>query len=125
MLSPVKNITFGAPIMDVVEVEDRLRRAQRAILNPSSEPSVFLLASDDEYNPAELTFSPNFVSVEISGPNVADLSFCDLPGIFHMFAKAPFDLLYVVRSDRQCNQRRRSRRCQTRGGPTHFIHRKA
>lgn len=28
----------------------------------------------------ELTFSTDYVSLQISGPDVADLSFCDLPG---------------------------------------------
>jgi len=52
-----------------------------AILNPTKPAKYFLESDDeDERHEAELSFSKNFVSLEISGPDVADLSFCDLPG---------------------------------------------
>ncbi|KAH9917092.1 P-loop containing nucleoside triphosphate hydrolase protein [Amylocystis lapponica] len=70
---------FGEPIMDKAEVEERIRRAQRAILNPSTPPPRFLVGHDVT-NP-ELTFSANCVSLQISGQHVPDLSFCDLPGL--------------------------------------------
>jgi hypothetical protein len=62
-------------------VEDRIRRAQRAILNPSKPFEQFLTDTEDIQDSA-LSFSSNFVSLQISGPDVADLSFCDLPGAF-------------------------------------------
>jgi hypothetical protein len=80
----VKNIPFGPPITDKADVEDRIRRAQRAILNPNIKLEKFLYDSElDDQSPdeAELSFSRNCVSLEISGKDVADLSFVDLPGL--------------------------------------------
>ncbi|KAI0628425.1 P-loop containing nucleoside triphosphate hydrolase protein [Trametes polyzona] len=74
------NIPFGEPIYNKEEVEDRVRRAQRAILNPSLDYEEFL----DESNKAvgrEISFSSNSVCLQITGPDVEDLSFCDLPGL--------------------------------------------
>jgi len=78
-LGQARNETFGDVITDKAEVEERIRRAQRAILNPS-KPAKNFLQGDDGDEGAELTFSVNCVSLQISGPDVADLSFCDLPG---------------------------------------------
>jgi hypothetical protein len=66
--------------MDKSEVEERIRRAQLAILNPSKPMEDFLgtLPSSDEN---ELSFSTDVVSVRIAGRDVDDLSFVDLPGI--------------------------------------------
>lgn len=72
-------IRFGEPISDHTLVEDRIRRAQIAVLNPSSDPLSFLESTSLENN--ELSFSDNIVSVRISGAEVDDLSFVDLPGI--------------------------------------------
>lgn len=76
-----KHEQFGEIIFDKDEVEDRIRCAQRAILNPSTDPKRFLDDEDDMPGVLrELTFSINTVSLQISGPDVQDLSFCDLPG---------------------------------------------
>jgi hypothetical protein len=75
---------FGSVIYDQSEVEDRIRRAQKAILNPKKLPKDFL-DNEDEEEPSELNFSTNCVSLQISGPEVADLSFCDLPGTSYTF----------------------------------------
>jgi energy-coupling factor transporter ATP-binding protein EcfA2 len=77
-LGQSRNEPFGEPIFDKSEVEDRIRRAQRAILNPSKPFRSFL--EDDEEDAAEISFSTNYISLQISGPEVADLSFVDLPG---------------------------------------------
>jgi hypothetical protein len=61
-------------------VEERIRRAQRAVLNPSEEPHLFLEGPDVDPLQRQLTFSSNCVSLQISGSDVADLSFVDLPG---------------------------------------------
>ncbi|KAF8991459.1 P-loop containing nucleoside triphosphate hydrolase protein [Cyathus striatus] len=71
---------FGSIIYDKKDVEERIRRAQRAILNPS-KPAKQFLESDDEDSDYEVSFSMNCVSLQITGPDVADLSFCDLPGL--------------------------------------------
>ena len=79
-LHQVRNDRFGSPIFNKSEVEERLRRAQRAILNPSIASRQFLDGDDDDPEQRQLTFSTNCVSLQISGRDVADLSFCDLPG---------------------------------------------
>ncbi|KAF8868929.1 P-loop containing nucleoside triphosphate hydrolase protein [Mucidula mucida] len=63
-------------------IEERIRRAQFAILNPSTSPDHFLTGDHNEPGDTELTFTTNCVSLSISGPDVADLSFCDLPADF-------------------------------------------
>lgn len=81
-LGQTRNEVFGPPIHSKDEVEERIRRAQRAILNPSKPAKHFLENDEDEPSgEAELSFSHNCVSLQISGPDVADLSFCDLPGL--------------------------------------------
>lgn len=78
----VVTIPFGPPITDKADVEDRIRRAQRAILNPGINAQKFLHELEDQTaEQAELSFSKNCVSLEISGKDVADLSFVDLPGL--------------------------------------------
>jgi hypothetical protein len=78
----VVTIPFGPPITDKADVEDRIRRAQRAILNPGINAQKFLHELEDQAaEQAELSFSKNCVSLEISGKDVADLSFVDLPGL--------------------------------------------
>ncbi|KAH9485773.1 Interferon-induced GTP-binding protein Mx2 [Psilocybe cubensis] len=81
-LGQARNEPFGAIIYDKSEVEDRIRRAQRAILNPT-KPAKFFLDDDQEEEllDSQLSFSLNAVTLQISGPDVADLSFCDLPGL--------------------------------------------
>ena len=76
------NTPFGGPIFKKSEVEDRIRRAQRAILNPSTPSANFLQDDMDDGSPLELAFSMNCISLQISGKNVADLSFVDLPGMY-------------------------------------------
>ena len=74
--------TFGDIIYEDAKskVEDRIRRAQLAILNPSRNATFYLTAEEWEIDPPESNFSKDCVTLEISGPDVADLSFCDLPG---------------------------------------------
>lgn len=77
-----ENIPFGAIITDKSHVEERIRRAQRAILNPSISHETFLSGPDGEPDERELSFSKNCVCLELSGPDLTDLSFCDLPGSY-------------------------------------------
>ncbi|KAI0048161.1 hypothetical protein FA95DRAFT_1118899 [Auriscalpium vulgare] len=80
-LGQVRNEIFGDAIYDVSEVEERVRRAQRAILNPSTPARQFLDGEDEDPARRQLGFSTNYVSLSISGRGVADLSLCDLPGL--------------------------------------------
>jgi hypothetical protein len=79
-LGQARNEPFGDVIYDKTEVEDRIRRAQRAISNPSTPYQQFLENANVAPETRELSFSTNCVSLQISGRDVADLSFCDLPG---------------------------------------------
>jgi hypothetical protein len=105
-LGQVRNDRFGPIIYNKVEVEERIRRAQRAILNPSTEARNFLQGDDEDPEDRQLTFSNNCVSLQISGRDVgmlttvslplrknthylekADLSFVDLPGLIASVGK--------------------------------------
>jgi hypothetical protein len=79
-LGQIRSEPFGETITDKALVEERIRRAQRAILNPSTPARQFLEGDDEDPARRELTFSKNCVCLEISGRDVADLSFVDLPG---------------------------------------------
>lgn len=76
------------------ELENALKWAQVAILNPSHDVESFIPGSDEflrrerlgyeaDATP-EARFSPNVISVEIYGPGLPDLSFYDLPGLFQV-----------------------------------------
>jgi len=101
--------------LDSQEIETAIRFAQIAILNPSQNFQTFIPKSEGEVSDqvrmeqririmqhelqAEAQFSPNTVALEVRGPDLADLSFYDLPGVF-MSAKREEDtfLERVVRN---------------------------
>lgn len=62
------------------ELEATIRRAQVATLNPQCPPHRYM-SSDCVESSIYVQFSPNIVSLEISAPNVPNLSFYDLPGV--------------------------------------------
>ena len=86
-------------------VEEVLRWAQLAILNPGQSHELYVPRdpgeADDESKVSphdvstEAKFSPNVVALEITGPDLPDLSFYDLPGVFSISEKAEDD--YLVR----------------------------
>jgi len=73
-------------ITDKSQLEEALKWAQIAILNPSKSHKIYIPDRDNNLfvrnEEAEAKFSPNVVFVEMSGPALAPLSFFDLPGIF-------------------------------------------
>ncbi|KAG9127030.1 hypothetical protein FRC07_000957 [Ceratobasidium sp. 392] len=72
-------IEFGDVIVDPELIEERIKQAQLAVLHPSTDPTVFLRGN---LGPGDgLSFTRNRVIVKISGRELADLSFVDLPGI--------------------------------------------
>jgi hypothetical protein len=100
-MGTAENIPFGLVIKDKRQVEERIRRAQRAILRPSQNPEIFLKGPDEDLDHRrELTFSKNCVSLEISGPELTDLSFCDLPGMRLFPFRFTMELKDLKRSDR-------------------------
>jgi hypothetical protein len=88
--SEVKEIRFGPMLHDKSKLEAVLRRAQLAILNPGVAPEQFIdldLTNLDTKVPPldsrmQLQFSSNVVCLDLSGNDVIDLSFIDLPGMF-------------------------------------------
>lgn len=80
---------FGPVLHDKAELEEMIRRAQLAILNPGLGNEFFvdfdtaLLKSGEKPpgSPRQLDFSSNVVCLEMSGPDLPDLSFIDLPGM--------------------------------------------
>ncbi len=91
-IKPFKTIT------DKKELEEVLRWAQIAILNHHKNHASYIPGTDnflgDEH--IEAKFSPNVVSVEISGPGLVPLSFYDLPGIFQNAAQKEDQYLVKV-----------------------------
>lgn len=85
-LGRVDEIPFGRPIANPGDVELAIRRAQAAVLNPDSPSSFFVGMSEQELtdtsanNQKALSFSCNAICVDLSGPDLTDLSFIDLPG---------------------------------------------
>lgn len=83
------------------QVEEALIRAQSAILNPGKDVADFLPENDGvlggeseeemrkevreklmrEAQNCEVKFSPNVVLMDITGPELPNLSFIDLPGV--------------------------------------------
>jgi hypothetical protein len=61
------------------EVQERIRRAQLAILNPTIDSMSFLVSDETAQYPSR-SFSQNCVIVELSGDKLSDLNFVDLPG---------------------------------------------
>ncbi|KAG8948032.1 hypothetical protein FRC04_010074 [Tulasnella sp. 424] len=80
-LAIIREVPFGSTLYNAEDVEKMLRRAQRAILRPELDPTLFLDDSDLHVFGVPLTFSGNCVCINVEGPNIPDLYFYDLPGI--------------------------------------------
>jgi hypothetical protein len=76
-----EHIPFGSDIDSVSDVCERIERAQIAILHPEKHPSEFVNATFVER--MEGGFSFNSIVVDVSGPDLVDLSFVDLPGTLY------------------------------------------
>ncbi|KAH6679785.1 P-loop containing nucleoside triphosphate hydrolase protein [Halenospora varia] len=79
------------------ELDTVLRCAQHALLNPTSDYTAYIPGfGRHATNPPkdEVGFSPNIISLEISGPRLPALSFYDLPGLFSSAPK-PEDQWHV------------------------------
>jgi predicted transport protein len=68
-------------LTDRNEIENAIRCAQYAILNPTMNPEDFLPDRIDPSPGLFVKFSPNAVRLDISGPDFPNLSFYDLPGV--------------------------------------------
>lgn len=67
------------------DLEEILKRAQLATLNPGTDPRAFL---EGTFKPTtmEVEFSPNKICIEVSGPSLPSLTFIDLPGVISQTA---------------------------------------
>ena len=87
-LDEVSEVLFGPRITEKEDVEPILRRAQAAILNPTVPISHFLdldiqalrVGDTTVSGSKALLFSRNVICVDLTGPDLVDLSFVDLPG---------------------------------------------
>ncbi|KAL8767095.1 MAG: hypothetical protein Q9209_006322 [Squamulea sp. 1 TL-2023] len=66
------------------EIPEALRLAQLATLNPGSDPARYLPgAKGNPGNQTQVKFCPNPIRIDISSPDVPNLSFYDLPGVIN------------------------------------------
>ena len=73
-----------AVVTDHADLHAMLQRAQKALLNPGKNPQSFRHAIPAELERAsQVQFSPNTIRLDISAPNVPNLSIYDLPGIIN------------------------------------------
>ena len=83
----VSEIGFGDVITNKDEVEPLLRRAQFSVLHPHLRFSEVLSMSLEDLRKYRSTqpnsFSRNVVCVDLQGPELTDLSFIDLPGMYY------------------------------------------
>ena len=73
---------FGEIITSKSEIEERIKRAQLAILNPTTPADNFLTVDLPYALDNESRFSKNSIILDISGPDLNDLAFVDLPGVY-------------------------------------------
>ncbi|KAF5025771.1 hypothetical protein F66182_2104 [Fusarium sp. NRRL 66182] len=102
---PASSVFEFKTMVDHSEIEDVLRWAQIAILNDDKSHELFVPGSgsiacnvpiDRAADTVVAKFSPNIVALEIKGPELPDLSFYDMPGIFQNPADARDDYLVSV-----------------------------
>ncbi|TQB74446.1 hypothetical protein MPDQ_004747 [Monascus purpureus] len=70
-------------LKDKSKVQEALRWAQLAILNPSQPTNYYAPDNNPNTDPSftQVKFSPNVVRLDISAPDFPNLSFYDLPGV--------------------------------------------
>ncbi|KAK7679580.1 hypothetical protein QCA50_017290 [Cerrena zonata] len=95
-LDQVKTIGVQQDIDSMADVELALRRAQHWVLNPSHDLKKIcglnIEGLKKEYK-GTLEFSRNVICLDVSGPDITNLSFVDLPGIIQNAEK---ELVHMV-----------------------------
>ncbi|PWN34203.1 uncharacterized protein FA14DRAFT_173905 [Meira miltonrushii] len=76
-------VKFGPALTKSDEVQERIKAAQRAILNPDKDPLSFIgsKVEADQAPENQISFSENTICLDIRGKELIDLSLVDLPGI--------------------------------------------
>ena len=80
-IRPFGDTIFENTHTSKLDIEDRIKRAQLAVLNPGIPANDFLTVDLPFSKPNESRFSKNSIILDISGPTVNDLAFVDLPGL--------------------------------------------
>lgn len=75
-----------ATLTDVNKVQEALKWAQLATLNPWRSPKEYILGEEnvDMEESTQVKFSPNVVRLDIMGHRFPNLSFYDLPGVINV-----------------------------------------
>lgn len=96
----VREVAFSGKIQDKEEVELMLRRAQMAVLNPARKVGDFVdmpVKQLKDFGKNGLQFSRNTVCVDLTGPDMTDLAFIDLPGMQkRIYSSFNFELLCMT-----------------------------
>lgn len=77
---PSPEITRFGTVRNKNDLEDIIRAAQVATLNPTVDPKTYM-GFKVAAGPIAIEFSPNLICLEISGPGLPNLTFYDLPGV--------------------------------------------
>lgn len=101
---PTTQVHEFKTVNDRAHIEDVLRWAQVAILNDDKPHDLFIPGTganttgsiEQAAEETSAKFSPNVVSLEIKGPELPNLSFYDMPGMFQNPADARDDYLVSV-----------------------------
>ncbi|QRV99644.1 myxovirus resistance protein [Ceratobasidium sp. AG-Ba] len=72
------DIPFGETLTDKSAVQDRIARAQKAVLCPDIDSKRFL---NEDLEPRGRSFTRDTVVIEVFGKELSDLTFVDLPGL--------------------------------------------
>lgn len=87
---------FFAETYEIVNLEEALKRAQLATLNPGASYQKYLNTVDVNSLEAAVDFSPNAVRLDIISPGSPNLSFFDLPGIINQTENEADDWLVAL-----------------------------
>lgn len=85
-----------ATLNSKAQVEDALYRAQLAILNVGNAHENYMLGLPLPKDNFKVKFSPNVIQLEISGPDLPNLSFYDLPGVINVSEVADEEYLVTL-----------------------------
>ena len=85
-----------ATLTSKAQVEDALYRAQLATLNIGNSHEDYKLGLPLPRDNLKVKFSPNIIQLDISGPDLPNLSFYDLPGVINVSEVAHEEYLVTL-----------------------------
>ncbi|KAF2397000.1 P-loop containing nucleoside triphosphate hydrolase protein [Trichodelitschia bisporula] len=88
-----------ATIFDKAKLEDVIRLAQSATLNPQDDPRLYDPKGFTKHSKLPLNtvqFSPNLISLQIVAPGLPNLSLYDLPGVISQIPHGEMDYVQLV-----------------------------